>query len=136
MTKKLGEKKFEIIVVNDAAKDRTTEKAMDFAMYEGEEIDLKVIEYEKNKGKGGAVRLGMMISRGEYALMVDADGATKFSDIEKILKEMKNTVNKKDQGFVAGSRKHLVKEDEVERTVLRSILSFFSTFVITVIVGI
>jgi len=26
------------------------------------EIDLKVIEYERNKGKGGAVRLGMMLA--------------------------------------------------------------------------
>lgn len=69
-------------------------------------------------------------------MMVDADGATKFSDIEKLFKKIKSTVNKKDEGFVAGSRKHLVKDDEVERTLLRKIISFFSTFVITVIVGI
>jgi dolichyl-phosphate beta-glucosyltransferase len=59
---------------------------MGFATYKGRDIDLKVIEYEKNKGKGGAVRLGMMVARGEFALMVDADGATKFSDIEKLIK--------------------------------------------------
>jgi hypothetical protein len=50
---------------------------------------------------------------------------------------MATTINKKTQeGFVAGSRKHLVKEDEVERTFLRSILSGISTFVITKVVGI
>jgi len=75
-----------------------------------------------------------MIARGEYALMVDADGATKFSDIEKIIKSMK--INKKDQGFVAGSRKNLIDENEVERTFLRSILAWISSFVITIVVGI
>ena len=49
-----------------------------------------------------------MVARGEYALMVDADGATRFSDIEKLFKEMKKSLNKKDEAFIAGSRKHLV----------------------------
>jgi len=44
-------------VINDSSKDKTTEKALDFFKFEGKEIDLKVIEYERNKGKGGAVRL-------------------------------------------------------------------------------
>jgi hypothetical protein len=35
---------------------------MEFTTYKGENIDLKVIEYERNKGKGGAVRIGMMIA--------------------------------------------------------------------------
>ena len=37
-----------------------------------------------------------MIAKGEYALMVDADGATRFSDVAKLIKKMKNTTNKKD----------------------------------------
>ena len=45
--------------------------------------------------------------------MVDADGATRFSDIDNLLKVLQKIQNKKEQGFVAGSRKHLVNEDEV-----------------------
>jgi hypothetical protein len=32
--------------------------------------------------QGHAVRRGMMIARGEYCLFIDADGATRFSDLE------------------------------------------------------
>lgn len=38
--------------------------------------ELYVVEYPRNRGKGGAVRVGMQIARGQYHLMVDADGAT------------------------------------------------------------
>ena len=103
--------KFEIIVVNDCSKDKTTEKGLDFVMYPNQfamesdlakevggralrDIDLKVVEYPKNKGKGGAVRLGMMVASGDYALMVDADGATRFSDIEILLAKVKQIEKK------------------------------------------
>jgi dolichyl-phosphate beta-glucosyltransferase len=82
--------------------------SLEFSSFNGREIDLKVVEYERNKGKGGAVRIGMLIARGDNALMVDADGATRFSDILKLIKEMENISNKKDQGMVAGSRRHLM----------------------------
>jgi len=130
--------KYEIIVVNDEGmkKDKTTEKSLEFSSFEGREIDLKVIEYERNKGKGGAVRIGMLIARGDNALMVDADGATRFSDIEKLLKEMRKIQNKKDHGLVAGSRRHLLQDEEVKRTFIRACLAWFSKFIIKVIVGI
>jgi dolichyl-phosphate beta-glucosyltransferase len=38
-----------------------------------------VLEYPKNRGKGGAVRAGMEVAQGKFILMVDADGATTFS---------------------------------------------------------
>ena len=43
-----------------------------------------VVEYPKNRGKGGAVRAGMSIAQGDRILMDDADGATTFSDLDKV----------------------------------------------------
>jgi hypothetical protein len=43
------------------------------------DLNLVVLEYPKNRGKGGAVRAGMAVSQGTYVLMVDADGATTFT---------------------------------------------------------
>ena len=64
----------------------------------------------------------MFYSRGEYVLMVDADGATHFPDIEKLEKKMKE-VEKGGLGLVIGSRAHL-KESNVERKFHRKILAW------------
>lgn len=42
----------------------------------------------KNIGKGGAVRIGVLCARGQLILFADADGATKFSDFEKLEKKL------------------------------------------------
>lgn len=42
----------------------------------------------QNLGKGGAVRVGVLCSRGQLILFADADGATKFSDFQKLEKKM------------------------------------------------
>ena len=74
------------MVVNDGSKDKTTEAALK----KGKELgaDLYVVEYPKNRGKGGAVRAGMAAAGGERILMVDADGATTFSELAKVNKKM------------------------------------------------
>ena len=70
--------------------------------------------------------------------MVDADGATNFSDLANLQIRYKQTVNEEGYGFVAGSRKSVVKarENKVERNCIRSFLAWVSNFIITVIVGI
>ena len=57
--------------------------ALDFAK-KNQINELYVVEYAKNRGKGGAIRVGMQLARGHYPLMVDADGATQFSELQKV----------------------------------------------------
>jgi len=38
--------------------------------------------------QGHAVRVGMGIARGEFCLFMDADGATRFSDVEKLEQDL------------------------------------------------
>lgn len=38
-------KKYEVIIVNDCSKDKTSEVAKTFFTFEGKDIDLKVVEY-------------------------------------------------------------------------------------------
>lgn len=45
---------------------------------------------QKNYGKGAAVKHGMLIARGELCLLADADGATKFSDVEQLERALWN----------------------------------------------
>jgi len=82
----------EIFVVNDGSKDKTAE-----AIRELEAIipRLKLIDNEKNKGKGGVVKQGMLLASGEYRLFMDADNAIKISEIENFwpyIKEQKYDV--------------------------------------------
>ena len=45
---------------------------------------MRVLTASRNRGKGGAVRLGMFSARGKHLLFADADGATTFKDIERL----------------------------------------------------
>jgi len=54
----------------------------------------------------------MQHTRGEYILMVDADGATKFSDLDALLLKLK-AVERDGLGVAVGSRAHMVKTDAV-----------------------
>lgn len=47
---------YEIIVVSDGSKDKTVQVATEYSNKYGSDI-LRVLELEKNRGKGGAVRL-------------------------------------------------------------------------------
>jgi dolichyl-phosphate beta-glucosyltransferase len=52
-------------------------------------LNLVVMEYPKNRGKGGAVKAGMALAEGKYVLMVDADGATTFSELDRVWQKLK-----------------------------------------------
>ncbi len=74
---------YEIIVVNDGSLDKTKEIVNKLA--EGPIKKLKIIGYEKNRGKGEAVKLGMLSAKGEIRLFMDSDNSTKINEIEKFL---------------------------------------------------
>jgi dolichol-phosphate mannosyltransferase len=61
---------YEIIVVNDGSKDKTLPKAITYASRNGH---VRVVSYDKNVGKGYAVRAGFMQTTGEVVVFVDSD---------------------------------------------------------------
>ncbi|KAF9977476.1 dolichyl-phosphate beta-glucosyltransferase [Actinomortierella ambigua] len=125
---------YEILVVDDGSRDDTVKVALEWAQRENQ-ADLRVLTLEENRGKGGAVIQGMLYARGEYLLMVDADGATKFSDLDKLEQEMKRA-EKSGLGIAIGSRAHLVKTDAVvKRSFIRNFL-MYSFHLIVHILGI
>ena len=76
---------FEIILVDDGSKDKTTEVGLSWSRTLGSDR-FRVLTLRKNRGKGGAVRMGALRARGERILFADADGATKFQDLAKLEK--------------------------------------------------
>ncbi|CAK5267755.1 unnamed protein product [Mycena citricolor] len=72
----------------------------------------------------GAVRHGMLFSGGRRMLMVDADGASRFVDLE-LLWDAMDKIAPGDGWHGRGSRAHLVKtEAVVKRSLLRNILMY------------
>ena len=70
----------EILVVNNASTDRTSEVAR--------AAGVPVID-EPRRGKGAAVRTGMLAARGEYALFSDADLSTPIEEVERLLDRLR-----------------------------------------------
>ncbi len=77
---------YEIIVVNDGSKDNTVGVVRDF---EKKWDHIKLINNQENAGKGAVVRQGMLKSSGELRIFADADGATPFREITKLLEASK-----------------------------------------------
>jgi len=111
---------YEVIIVDDGSKDGTTAVGLDYVEKFGCD-KVRVLTLGKNRGKGGAVRMGMLRARGENLLFADADGATTFPDLVK-LEEAMEVLAKDEQGVVCGSRAHLEDESIAQRTIIRTIL--------------
>ncbi|PPQ64357.1 hypothetical protein CVT24_008426 [Panaeolus cyanescens] len=115
---------FEILIVDDGSSDGTSKTALKLAKVYSD-YDIKVVTLEKNIGKGGAVRHGMLFAGGERLLMADADGASRIEDLEELWKTMDEIAPNKAPGVVVGSRAHLVKSEAVvKRSLLRNILMY------------
>ncbi|KAK6614866.1 Dolichyl-phosphate beta-glucosyltransferase [Botrytis cinerea] len=99
---------YEILLVNDGSRDRTVEIALDFSRKNGLHDVLRIVTLEENRGKGGAVTHGMRHVRGEYAVFADADGASRFADLGKLVKGVREVVDEEGRGVAVGSRAWLV----------------------------
>uniref|UniRef100_A0A8C0E2Q4 dolichyl-phosphate beta-glucosyltransferase n=1 Tax=Balaenoptera musculus TaxID=9771 RepID=A0A8C0E2Q4_BALMU len=74
---------------------------------------------------------GVFSSRGKKILMADADGATKFPDIEKLEKGLNDLQPWPDQMAIAcGSRAHLEKESVAQRSYFRTLLMYGFHFLV------
>ena len=83
----------ELILVNDGSKDNTQEviNSIPGVIHSG---------YEINRGKGGAVKQGILDSTGDYILFMDADLSTDLKAIDDIIPLLGK------DNFIIGSRHH------------------------------
>jgi dolichyl-phosphate beta-glucosyltransferase len=70
---------YELVVVDDGSRDRTSEIAAAFAPQ-----GVRVLRHERNRGKGAAVRTGLLASRGARVLLSDADFSTPITELPKL----------------------------------------------------
>ena len=127
---------FECIVVDDGSRDSTYDVAMQYTQREGSDV-VRVMRLKQNQGKGGAVQQGMLHARGEWLLMVDADGATEIDDVEQLEKAAHSrTASSSADGAAAailaiGSRAHLAETAIAKRAWYRNILMYGFHFLVS-----
>jgi dolichyl-phosphate beta-glucosyltransferase len=72
----------EVIVVNDGSRDNTADLVRGFA---AQNPILRLVENPGNRGKGYAVRNGMLNARGEIVVFSDADLSSPIEEMPKLL---------------------------------------------------
>ncbi len=102
----------EVIFVNDGSIDSTLNI---LRHYSKKNKRIKVITYEKNKGKGYAVKKGILNANEKYILMCDVDLSTPLSEIRK-LERFKN------YDIVIGSREMKNSHLEVKQNIIKRIM--------------
>lgn len=122
--------KYEVIVVDDGSSDKTTQVALNYSKKYGSD-KVRVLTLVKNRGKGGAVRMGILVSRGRTVLMADADGATKFADLKSVEDGLESLKPWPDNLAIScGSRAHLEKDSIAQRSVFRTFLMYGFHFLV------
>ena len=76
----------EVIIVENGSSDHTLELAREFIL---QYPHLKVL-HEEERGKGNAVRRGILEARGEYRFICDADLSMPIEEVQKFLPPMLN----------------------------------------------
>jgi glycosyltransferase involved in cell wall biosynthesis len=79
----------EVIVVDDGSQDDTVAIAERVFENQHEGIEAKVIQVQPNRGKGHAVRRGMMAARAPIALFTDADLSTPIEETPKLVEPIR-----------------------------------------------
>lgn len=115
---------YELIVVVDGFADKTFEEAKKLV---GPKI--KVFGYETNKGKGYAVRYGMVRSMGDYISFIDSGMDIDHRGISMLLEHMEWY----DADIIVGSKRHPVSR--VYYPVIRRIYSEIYHLVVRMLFG-
>ncbi len=78
---------WELIIVDDGSMDDTL-VAIAEQVQKVDELALKIISQPQNRGKGAAVRTGVLASTGDRILFSDADGSTPITELAKLQTEL------------------------------------------------
>jgi len=89
----------ELIVVDDGSSDRTAEAAEEL-FSRRPDVAARVLRFPSNRGKGHAVRAGLLSAQAPIALFSDADLSTPISELPKIVEPIETG----DYDIVFGSR--------------------------------
>ena len=77
---------WEVLLVDDGSRDATADRARREAESRG--LPMRVVGYRHNRGKGAAIRVGVLEARGDPILVSDADLSTPLSEWTKLAEKL------------------------------------------------
>lgn len=105
---------FEILVIDDGSTDNTVQEAMD--------AGANVYPHPYNMGNGAAIKTGLRTARGDWVLMMDADGQHSPEDIASLLE------HKDRYDMVVGARTK-DSQTKIHRDIANKIYNWFASYV-------
>ena len=110
---------YEVVVINDGSTDNTLD-----LLKQNKDLYSQLITYNKNCGKGNAIKKGLEVSNGKYIFFQDAD--LEYDPIE--INKFVNLINRFEPDLIIGSRFNYS-----EYTRSHNILNKFGNIFITLI---
>jgi putative flippase GtrA len=113
----------EVLVVDDGSPDATAEEAV--------AAGARVLRLEANRGKGAAVRAGVLAAQGRSVVFTDADLAYPPEQVAAVVRELEDGWD-----VVVGSRRHPSSADAAGASALRVVSGrLFNLLTATVLLG-
>ena len=119
---------WEIVVVDDGSRDETCARVK--AMMPGIP-ELRLLEQPQNRGKGAAVKRGMLEAKGDIRVFMDADHSTHVKEVEKVFAAMGEGAE-----IVIASRQHPESDISVHQSWLRENMGKSFNMIIRTLLGI
>lgn len=110
-----GLKLTEILFVNDGSFDKTLPLLDEYKVKSS--LPIALISYTKNKGKGYAVKQGMLSTNSDYTLLADADMSTPFTELSKFMKFIDENAD-----IIIGTRKNGKSTVTIHQPYIRELL--------------
>lgn len=128
-----GMKLEKVIFVDDGSRDNTKSKIQMIKSKIEKKLKakVKIISYNKNRGKGYAIKKGMLASKSDYTLMFDADMSTSLYQLRKFLPFIKKGVD-----VIVGTRKNGESTIIKHQPLYRELLGWGFTLLSNIILGI
>lgn len=116
---------YEILIVDDGSIDDTRSRVIDYSL---NKKHISVLSYDKNVGKGYAIKTGFKKARGDAIIFFDSDSDIDAKQIQRFL----NSLNGAD--IVIGSKWH--PDSEVKTPFIRKMLSHIFNVLARLLTGV
>lgn len=120
-----------VIFVDDGSQDKTALKVQKFVQANHLPFKAQLLTYSPNKGRGHAVRLGLLHSFSDYTLYLDADSSIPLSNLKDFVKYME-----KDYDLLFGSKKALGAVEIKPRGLVRKVVGLGHSLIASLFLGV